>query len=146
MWDLQVACAVGIALGQPLLFVIVRHGVRMARLRALYEFDQLFDVSKPVDETPSPDAPTDHKARAAPTYEYVRARYTDDMEFPDHFNPEWIRSFDMGVEEFRHFVRRLRWWHLKSSWNLLGAHLPLSALVAFGLLALFTSTGNPTGY
>jgi hypothetical protein len=168
--NFQFYCAVSIAMATPLMFVIIRHEVRLSRLRALFEFDQLFKVSQPaVPAAPSPPrsngaqtldpataptvardvqkgeatsgpaalAPSAQDHRPAPTFEYVRARYTDDIEFPDDFPSEWIRTFDMSRPRFRAFVRNLKWWDVKSSRSLLLASLPLVCFIAFGLIILF---------
>ena len=171
---IYLSLAAMLALAQPLLFVIVRHEIRFARLRALYEFDTLFNISgtaevavvkpaSPVITGPkstfssflglfwtrsrnagsTPEPKGEPLTAAAPTYEYVRARYTDDIEFPDHFPQEWIRNFNMGELEFRRFVRRLKWWQLKSSRSILLASLPLTCLIAFGFATLFNPPAGP---
>lgn len=135
--SVQLICAVAVAISVPFFFVIVRHEVRFSRLRALFEFDQLFNVSHGY----RPDAPVDGEdddpkaklGESTPTYEYVRARYTDDIEFPESFPQAWIKCFDMSQAPFRSFVRSLRWWDLKSSRSILFASLPYVALVGLGL-------------
>lgn len=123
----QVIAAVAIAVATPFFLVIVRHDLRLTRLRSLFEFDQLFSVSK----------------SGIPSYEYVRARYTDDIEFPDEFPIDWIKQFDMGQPEFRRFIRHLHWWNLKSSWGILLAAVPYMVIVALGFAFTFTSGVAP---
>ncbi len=130
-WD-YLALAVVVAVAQPLLFVVVRHEIRFGRLRALYEFDVLFNISQ------------DKESNTAPTFEYVRARYTDDIEFPTDFPVEWIRSFDMSKEKFRDFIRKIRCWQLKSSRSLLFSSLLLTCLIAFGFAVLFNPPYGPS--
>src|SRR5579859_7554439 len=116
-------CALTGAVAGPLFMVMIRHNVRLSRLRALFEFDQLFNMSTPEDG-PTP----------APTYEFVRARYTSDIPFPDRINPESIEKFDLTDKSLSAYMRSLHWYSLGSSWSLLVASLPLIVLTGFGLL------------
>lgn len=99
----------------PLVFIYLRHQVRLERLRVLAQFKRTFrDPSSKEDDGYSR------------SLEFTREKYSEEVG---------------PAQQERGGLESAPWWRLRSSWQLLLASLPLAALCGLGFYTLFSCVG-----
>jgi hypothetical protein len=118
---LAAVMAVVMSIGGPLLFVALRHEVRVGRLRILHQFDRIFRISK------------DEEEGGRPSLEYVREKYMEDI--PEDGTPEGD-----AIPDYKQ-AAAYSWYQLKSTLVLLVSAIPYIVLSAGGIFLLFACLG-----
>lgn len=108
--------AAALAILMPVIFVFVRHEVRLQRLRILDQFDRTF---APEGDAASADG---HPHVQTPSFEYVREKYIEDLAHLQRFQGGAHRT-GVDAEELR-LVHSIGWWRLRSTWVLLFSAIP----------------------
>lgn len=128
---LVLGMAIVISVFSPLIFIYLRHQVRLQRLRILDQFERTFSIEARDDPTSGVQYRYNRYGHA-PSFEYIREKYIEDL-----------------LEEPRALQRRgnlqnIRWWEIRSSWSLFLAAIPFIVLTTAGLCVLFACLG-PNG-
>jgi hypothetical protein len=111
----------GLAAATPIFLVMVRHEVRMRRIRLIDVLNESFE--KPDD----------------PSFEFVKAKYAADLDAaPQGVPREALRKLDLSDARVEAYLDQLRWWMLRSNRRILGASVPYMLLCGLGFfIALF---------
>lgn len=102
----------------PMVFIYLRHQVRLERLRVLKQFERTFG-----DKPKEPEIGGSGYSRSL---EFTREKYTEEVS---------PRQKERGGLE------SAAWWQLRTSWHLLFSALPLILLCAIGFYSLFSCVG-----
>ncbi len=163
MPQVTIAAAAILAVFTPLTIILVRHEIRLRRIRLIDAFSQNFGTSDRQDPPPEPPAPvpadsekvvglhgtpedppatpTPHRPRtirSTPSFEYVLSKYAVDIDScPKGIDRRKLRALDLSDQAVDCYVSGLRWYQLRSNWRILSASLPYMLCCFFGFLITF---------
>jgi len=143
-----------VALGAPIIFVYVRHEVRVQRLRILDQFERT--MNPPVERgaegrTRFDDDSTEAERgkalrlrrhfRETSSFEYVVEKYIEDLDWGETNPVPSGLAVARDRVDARLYTRLRHWWRIRSSWRILASSLPFIFLSALGFYVLLACHG-----
>jgi hypothetical protein len=126
---LSLAAAGILAILTPLIIVVVRHEVRVRRIRLIDEFSQTFSVGD--------------DGRRNPSFEFVKSKYAVDLDqYPPGIDRKKLRSLDLTDEKVDDYISNVRWYDLRSNRRILFASIPYFLLCFFGFCIVLSPLGG----
>ena len=140
---LPIIFAFTLAVLTPVIVIMVRHEIRLRRIRLIDEFSKNFGANGEVLS----DRSGGTQLRHTPSFEFVKSKYSVDLDrYPDDIDPKKLRDLDLNDPAVDQFLSKLRWYSLRSNRRLLWASVPYFLFCFAGFfLALSPITSGSEG-
>jgi hypothetical protein len=140
---LSFAAAAVLAVLTPLIIIVVRHDIRVRRIRLIDVFSKTFGGSDEDVEAYS-GKPQDHcPLNRSPSFEFLKSKYSVDLDYyPKDVDRQKLRDLKLDDPAVEDYINNVRWYRLRSNRRILFASIPYVLLCMFGFyLALAPLAG-----